>query len=887
MLLKIFIPSAIVVLPILLPINAVGGKGPEFAQGIYGATNGSWLNVTGLDQLAWGNVQPTKTNRYWAHLILAIGIIVYCCFVFFDELRGFIRLRQAYLTSPQHRLRASATTVLVSAIPKKWCTAEALDGLYDVFPGGIRNIWINRNYDDLNEKVQQRNKLALKLESAETDLIKKVKKAHAKQVEKEAKKAGKKRSKQEKESEKKADDDRAAAMANSKGVSTGNPHQVRHTVEEALNDASESSSVSSRSSSADRGQRKKQFMSVPLLGQGLNALGQGFTNVGKTVLGGLRTAGKEVDGVLETTQGLEASSQERDPAPGDAIGDGVAPGYHVQAATPTPPRSISDSQRQIQDDDQPLMTDGATDSDSLKNRPGDASRSNNVSQLHGNDPGFGKPRERNEASQPISRAQNKPDPLNKQSLGVQQQEKSKFQLWRQRHNPLDVPSPIPHGGARNEFPFVTPVPSNDGADSPDLEKEVGTKRGPAKRSWKNLWRKNQPEDVESNIPEEYPVAYNESYDTNEGDPVWKKYLKPEDRDTMRLAPFGISWLSWVPFFGAKVDTIDYCRKEVARLNLEIETDQKDPNKYPLMNSAFIQFNHQVAAHMACQSLSHHIPSQMAPRLVEIAPDDVIWSNMSIKWWERYLRTFGILLVVVGLIIGWAVPVAFTGVLSSVSTLAAKYAWLEWLNNLPTIVKSIIQGILPPLLLAILLVLLPLILRLLARLQGMSTGMAVELAVQDYYFAFLFIQVFLVVTVATAFNQVFSNINNILTSIPNILAQNLPKAANYFFSYLILQALSNSAATLVQVMGLIGWFILGPLLDSTARQKWKRQISLPDIQWGTFFPVYTNLAVIGTYNFVDDFDSFADLGICRLDIFRNRSSDPRLQHHYIRSVLVRV
>ena len=100
---------------------------------------------------------------------------------------------------------------------------------------------------------------------------------------------------------------------------------------------------------------------------------------------------------------------------------------------------------------------------------------------------------------------------------------------------------------------------------------------------------------------------------------------------MRLPVFGWDWMPSLPFLGKKVDTIDYCRREVARLNVEIEEDQKEPEKFPLMNSAFVQFNHQVAAHMACQTVSHHTPNQMAPRVVEISPDDVLWDNMSIKW----------------------------------------------------------------------------------------------------------------------------------------------------------------------------------------------------------------------------------------------------------------
>jgi hypothetical protein len=272
-------------------------------------------------------------------------------------------------------------------------------------------------------------------------------------------------------------------------------------------------------------------------------------------------------------------------------------------------------------------------------------------------------------------------------------------------------------------------------------------------------------------------------------------------------------------------------------------DQQHPEKFPLMNSAFVQFNHQVAAHMACQAVSHHVPKQMAPRIVEISPDDVIWDNMSIGWWERYLRTFGILTLVCGMVVGWAFPVAFTGLLSQLSYLQSTFPWLKWLNELPSWFLSAIQGVLPPLFLAILMVLLPLILRFLCRAQGLHTGMAIELTVQNYYFAFLFVQLFLVVAISSSFSTIIHNVTDV-TSWPQMLAQNIPMSSNYFFSYMILQALSVSAGALVQIFSLVSWFILAPWLDDTARKKWGRTTNLLQMQWGSFFPVYTTLASIG-------------------------------------------
>jgi hypothetical protein len=158
------------------------------------------------------------------------------------------------------------------------------------------------------------------------------------------------------------------------------------------------------------------------------------------------------------------------------------------------------------------------------------------------------------------------------------------------------------------------------------------------------------------------------------------------------------------------------------------------------------------------------------------------------------------------------------------------------------VLQAIAGVLPALVLSILLALVPSILSYLAFLQGAQTGMEKQRSVQNYYFAFLFVQVFLVVSISGSALATLGSAAQI-TAIPNTLATQLPKAANYFFSYMILQALSTSSGTLLQIVTLILWYVLPKLFDNTARQKWKRNTTLPTVTWGTFFPVYTNFACI--------------------------------------------
>lgn len=765
-LLKIFVPAACIILPILLPLNYHEGRGSSYATGI----NAGSSNVTGLDQLAWGNVRPTKTNRYWAHWVLGVSLIIYVCFIAFDELRGYIRMRQAYLTSPQHRLRASATTVLVSAIPHKWCNVDALDALYDVFPGGLRNIWINRNFDELSDKIKRRDKMAKALESAETNLIKKCWEENKKRVKKQQKKSGQKLTKEEKKQEDAMEDEKARQQARNGGLSAGNPHQVRHTVEEAVDNRS---SDSEESEAEDVGRhelgKRKPIVPIPIVGEGVQAVTAGFSKIGKGVLGGLRKVEKDVNDTIDTTNGYVPPAEgSNKPSSSGTVDFGLnitseneaLKQKQIAAAAPAPQDTLQGRRAMSQGDIGKYRVSGESSTD----RPRDS---------HQRDT-----------------------------------------------RPLQSSSPMPDGGS------ITPPQEKPGRFAP-LLKMMGL-------------HSEEKEVIE------YPDAFDAEFEKDGDSAMWRKFMKEKDRDTMRLPIFGWQWMPSLPLVGEKVDTIEYCRKQVAILNAEIEEDQAHPERFPLMNSAFIQFNHQVAAHMACQSLSHHLPKQMAPRIVEISPNDVIWDNMSLPWWQRYIRTTVVFIVVVGMIILWAIPVAFTSALSQLHVLADTYHWLDWLLQAPSWVLSALQGVLPATFLAILMFLLPLILRFLVKLQGVQSGMLVELSVQKYYFFFLFVQLFLIVSVASAVTilyKIFQDVNNI-TSVPSTLAQSIPKASNYFFSYMLLQAMSVSAGALVQIGSLIGWFILAPIFDSTARSKFKRQVNLNEVQWGTFFPVYTNLAVIG-------------------------------------------
>ncbi|EWC48664.1 hypothetical protein DRE_01886 [Drechslerella stenobrocha 248] len=347
-----------------------------------------------------------------------------------------------------------------------------------------------------------------------------------------------------------------------------------------------------------------------------------------------------------------------------------------------------------------------------------------------------------------------------------------------------------------------------------------------------------------------------------------KYIRTADKNRRKAikkdgeaagdAEVGSVGARWVPakerpthklkfLIGKKVDTIDWSRAELKSLNAKIQDLQarQRTDKVEQTNSAFIEFTTQQAAQIAFQCLASNLPLHMAPRYIGITPDEIVWSNLRLKWWERLVKITLVTAFLVALVVFWSVPVAVVGTISNINYLTCQLPWLSFINKIPSAILGVITGLLPAVMLAVLMALLPIILRMCARITGAPSLSAVELSVQNSYFAFQVIQVFLITTLSSAIASSVSDIVGLAnaTAITSLLATNIPKASNFYISYMILQGLSVSAGALLQIAGLIVGKILGAILDGTPRKKWNRWTKLSGLGWGTVFPVYTNIVVI--------------------------------------------
>jgi calcium permeable stress-gated cation channel len=141
-----------------------------------------------------------------------------------------------------------------------------------------------------------------------------------------------------------------------------------------------------------------------------------------------------------------------------------------------------------------------------------------------------------------------------------------------------------------------------------------------------------------------------------------RYQKQTDRPTHRLGK--------IPLIGKKVDTIDWTRTELKRLIPEVEKDQIAHRKEDakILNTAFVEFNNQLAAETAYRRMTPRKSPRMNPRAISTTPDEVVWKNLRIKKTERTGRKFAANTFLTLMIIFWAIPVAVVGSISNINYL---------------------------------------------------------------------------------------------------------------------------------------------------------------------------------------------------------------------------
>ncbi|EPX74970.1 DUF221 family protein [Schizosaccharomyces octosporus yFS286] len=298
--------------------------------------------------------------------------------------------------------------------------------------------------------------------------------------------------------------------------------------------------------------------------------------------------------------------------------------------------------------------------------------------------------------------------------------------------------------------------------------------------------------------------------------------------------------------GKKVDTIDYCRDEIAKLNKEIDELQTQVKEQKKVGSVVLEFPTQADLQMAYQAFlysSNFRRWRMGRVLLNVHPDEIVWSNLALSTSERHARRFAANSVLTAMIIFWAIPVAVVGCISNINFLTSKVHFLRFIDNMPSRLMGIITGILPTVAYAVLMSLVPPFIKFMGKVGGCLTVHEIERYCQTWFYGFQTVQGFLVLTLTSAASSAVISVIEKPQSAMSLLANNLPRASNYYISQFLLQGLSFPGGALAQIVALALSKVLGRILDSTPRQKWNRWIGLSQPSWGVLYPTYSLLVVI--------------------------------------------
>ncbi|PVH67859.1 DUF221-domain-containing protein, partial [Cadophora sp. DSE1049] len=320
-----------------------------------------------------------------------------------------------------------------------------------------------------------------------------------------------------------------------------------------------------------------------------------------------------------------------------------------------------------------------------------------------------------------------------------------------------------------------------------------------------------------------------------GDDITSRYIGSHDRPKMRF----------IPLIGQINDAINSLRYELQELIPKVKQQQEDHlyGRAETLPAVLVQFKTQRAAQAAFQTHRQDQPGNMQPRAISQFPNDIIWKNLGMARWIRIALTSISHAIMVILILFWSVPVGLVGALTNVDALVADFPFLSFINKISVVALDTITGLLPALLISALLALVPAICRFLAAHSGTVTSAQIELRTQAWYFAFQVVQVFLITTFSSGASTVANQIFEDPTKAPSLLADNLPKASNFYLSYFMFQGITVAATEIFQVTPLLIFAVVGKFIDKTPRAKYNRWTALNSISLRETYPKLTNLVVI--------------------------------------------
>ncbi|GEQ66548.1 hypothetical protein JCM33374_g211 [Metschnikowia sp. JCM 33374] len=291
-------------------------------------------------------------------------------------------------------------------------------------------------------------------------------------------------------------------------------------------------------------------------------------------------------------------------------------------------------------------------------------------------------------------------------------------------------------------------------------------------------------------------------------------------------------------------TDEWCIQTLTKAStaLQKRVDNIAQGDYAKQDKVFLMFRSQESAYMAHQILLSSDYGSLNESIIEVNHHDIIWENLAKKhnWVILFEKYFFILLLIVIICI-YVIPVSLITLVSQIPLITQLLPFMGFLSRLPEEIKTVFSSLLPTILLSMVTTIQLKVFRVLLSWKGNWTGAELELDIQSWYFAFLFIQQFLVVSVSTSLIVVLLQVVEKPVSIPILLAANIPKSSVFFFKYLSVKTFSLCGSNFLKLSELFMNFFVYQWTDRTPRMKFNRLSTLRKVKWGS---LYSTLSVYG-------------------------------------------
>ncbi|XP_039167491.1 CSC1-like protein ERD4 isoform X2 [Eucalyptus grandis] len=273
----------------------------------------------------------------------------------------------------------------------------------------------------------------------------------------------------------------------------------------------------------------------------------------------------------------------------------------------------------------------------------------------------------------------------------------------------------------------------------------------------------------------------------------KKTSKPEGvRPTNKTGFLGL--------IGEKVDSIEYYSEKISELTPKLEAEQKATLRDKQQAAALVFFTSRVTAASAAQSL-HATMLDTWNVMDAPEPRQVIWTNLTIKLFERQTRQYIIYIIVALTIFFYMIPITFVSAFTTLENLKKYLSFLKPVYNIAAI-RAVLEAYLPQIAFIVFLDLLPKLLLFLSKLEGIPSQSHIERAASVKFFYFTVVDGFIGVTVGGTFFATFKTIEKDPNSLLTILGATLPGNATFFLTFVALEFFVGYGLELSRIFPLI-------------------------------------------------------------------------------------